>query len=242
MNKEIRNLDQKVAESSELILDSGSSEIPEEWSRIFYKTYPRLEQVKLATTPVRQELLQEILLGRKSEREYIGPITFNELSNIIYYSCGLLPENGACRRMYPSAGARYPIECYILTKSVDNLSPGVYHYNVKKNTFETLLSEDISAEIEGMLINQNALFKNLSALFVLTTVLSRTEVKYGIHSYNFSLLEAGHIAQNMYLIAQTQRVGICAIGTLHRSKVNALLDLTEEEMPLCGLSCGKIPE
>jgi len=245
MNKEISDLDKRVAESTEISIDPaaslppGNSEMPEEWLRIFYKTYPRLDQTKLAIGDVLEISIKESLLQRKSDREYSAPMNFTELSTIIYYSCGLLPENKDSKRMYPSAGARYPIECYVLSKSVDGISPGLYHYNVKNNTLESLFVGNIEKDIDEILTTQKSLFEASSALVILTTVLSRTEIKYGVNAYNFSLIEAGHIAQNIYLVSTSLDVGTCAIGTLHRTAVNNLLDITEEEIPLYGLVLGK---
>lgn len=245
MNKEISDLDKRIAEFSEIpqnpaaSLYPGNSEMPEEWLRIFYKTYPRLDQTKLSVRDIPDMSLKASLMCRKSDREYVAPINFNELSTIIYYSCGMLPDNEDSRRMYPSAGARYPIECYILSKSVEGINPGLYHYNVKNNTIETLFCGNIEKDIDEILTSQKSLFEASSALLILTTVLSRTEVKYGVNAYNFSLIEAGHIAQNIYLVSKSLDVGTCAIGTLHRTAVNNLLDITEEEIPLYGLVLGK---
>jgi SagB-type dehydrogenase family enzyme len=240
MNKEISDLDKRIAESTELVFASDSPEVPEEWLRIFYKTYPRFEQIKLSVDDIPNISLKESVLQRKSDREYAGPINFKELSTLIYYSCGIISVDKDARRMYPSAGARYPIECYVISKSVEGILPGLYHYDVKHNTFETLFVDNMKKDIDDILINQKFLSDSLSALVILTSVLSRTEVKYGVNSYNFSLLEAGHIAQNMYLISHSLDIGICAIGMLNRSNVVNLLDITEEEIPLYGLSLGKI--
>jgi hypothetical protein len=164
MNKEISDLDKRIAESSEVSIDStaslspGNSEMPEEWLRIFYKTYPRLDQIKLTVGEVPDISIKESLLQRKSDREFSGSINFAELSTILYYSCGLLPENDDSKRMYPSAGARYPIECYVLSKSVKGLSPGLYHYNVKHNTLESLFIGDINKDIDKILTSQKSLF------------------------------------------------------------------------------------
>jgi nitroreductase len=61
-----------------------------------------------------------------------------------------------------------------------------------------------------------------------------------VNAYNFSLIEAGHIAQNIYLVSKSIDVGTCAIGTMHRTAVTNVLDITEEELPLYGLVLGKV--
>ena len=56
------------------------------------------------------------------------------------------------RRFYPSGGARYPLEVYLLIQRVDSLTTGLYHYNVKENSLEILSTrlDDIASFKEGL--------------------------------------------------------------------------------------------
>jgi len=44
--------------------------------------------------------------------------------------------------MYPSAGARYPLEIYVVILNSKEIPEGIYHYNVKWNTLELLEKGD----------------------------------------------------------------------------------------------------
>jgi hypothetical protein len=58
--------------------------------------------------------------------------------------------------MYPSAGARYPLEIYMINlKKISNIKKGLYHYNVKWNTIELLKEEDYEKVIPEIIPNQN---------------------------------------------------------------------------------------
>ncbi len=69
--------------------------------------------------------------------------------------------------------------------------------------------------------------------------MSRTEVKYGINAYRFALLEAGHIGQNISLLAEKEKLGCCALGGFDNDKLSQLLDISQEdEIPLYAFSLG----
>lgn len=216
---------------------------PEEWVRVFWKTYPRLPQIPLPNVNLNPlGNLQSALLGRESVRVYNASCTFDELSALLKYSAGLTGKGTSeqPKRTYPSAGARYSIEIYVFSSKIEGLTKGIFHYNVKQNSLETLLSGDVDSDINTILQTQNeGLFAGLSALLILTSVLSRTQIKYGISAYPFSLLECGHIGQNMYLISNNLGIGCCAIGGFNVKHTKAILDLTDEELPLYGMVIGK---
>ena len=65
-----------------------------------------------------------------------------------------------------------------------------------------------------------------------TAVIPRSEVKYGINAYRFALLEAGHMAQNAYLLCTKNGLGCCTIGGFVNDAIVELLDLTENELPI----------
>ena len=126
-------------------------------------------------------------------------------------------------RFYPSAGARYPLEIYLIVNSVGNLGRGLYHYNLKKNNLEVLLLKDLSGFVREN-IGDDVLSK--AAFYVLiTAVLDRSRIKYGERGYRFALIEAGHLGQNFYLVSNSLGLKCCAIGGFVDEAFNKLLDL-----------------
>ncbi len=232
MIKSIEEFDKKTW--LEIYNENPDFEIPEVWHRIFYKTYPRFEQIKLDNNNIENRELENLLLKRESTREFTGePINFNDLSHIIQFSCGKKPLNPD-RRMYPSGGARYPLEMYPFIYSVNNLNEGTYHYNILDNTLECLIKEKPPFEI---FFGENV--KNPSAVLLITGVLARSEIKYLENAYKFALIESGHIAQNINLLSQEMSIGNCCIGGFDNKKLIKHLDLVkEEEIPLYAIALG----
>ncbi|RLE75209.1 MAG: nitroreductase [Thermoprotei archaeon] len=217
-------------------------------SKILYKSYPRFKQIRLPTKIKTSELsFENILLNRRSVRDFTGAfISLEELSYILYFSAGISVKGedwNEALRMYPSAGARYPLELYIIGLRVKNLHPGLYHYNVKRHSLERLFvskKQRIIDETVRICCNQEFV-KRCSVVFIITSIFGRTTLKYGERGYRYVLIEAGHLAQNIYLTATAIRLGCCGIGGFLDDEVVALLDLERvEERPIYLLAVGKV--
>jgi nitroreductase len=74
------------------------------------------------------------------------------------------------------------------------------------------------------------------AALIPTSVLSRSEVKYGHKAYDFSPLGAGHMARNIQLACEERGLGSCGVGGYVDGEIAELLDLTEEECPLYAIA------
>jgi SagB-type dehydrogenase family enzyme len=78
-----------------------------------------------------------------------------------------------------------------------------------------------------------------AAVIVLTTVLERTLWKYSDRGYRYILLEAGHVAQNLNLVASGLGLGALNLGGFFDANLAALLGLDPEaEVPLYGIAVG----
>ena len=212
---------------------------PLNWVKIFFKTYPRMGCIKLDPSPKVPEL--STALGvRRSVREFRDDsISFRDLSDLLVYSSGIRNVGEKwemTKRYYPSAGARYPIETYLIANNTFNLANGLYHLNVKENALEPLLSQDLREESQKIFGVGN--YEKNPNFLVLTGVMSRTEVKYGVNAYRFACLEAGHLGQNLSLISAEKGIGCCGIGGFDNDRLVKLLDLTEDEIPVYALAIG----
>lgn len=221
----------------------GHKKIPESWIKIHFKTYPRLNIIKLAKVfPKRKIFLVNVLKNRRSIRSFSGePISINDLSYLLLYSNGIVNSGvvvDESRRSYPSAGARYPLEVYPLVLSGDGVNAGLYHYNVKEHTLEIVLEEDLKQWLLESTGNFEPILK-ASVAFIITGVLDRTRVKYGDRAYRYILMEAGHMAQNLLLLATGLKMANLAVGGYVDSKVTELLDLElVKEVPLYMIAVG----
>jgi SagB-type dehydrogenase family enzyme len=216
--------------------EKPSGEGPVSPPRIFYKEYPRFEAMDLPDEPV-DDGLERCWRARNSQREFRDEeLPLTDLAAALR-SCRILEdERPLQRRTYPSAGARFPIEIYVAAFQVEGLQQGLYHYKIRTNQLETLWPAELDSRRETIL---SPFIDRAPAALILTSVLSRPEVKYGHKAYNFSLLEAGHMAQNIQLASAARGLGSCGVGGYVDHDIAALLDLTEEEIPLYVIAIGR---
>lgn len=221
-------------------------EWPDEWKKIEFKTYPRLKPTKLPSPDLGKADLANAILKRKSERDFSDlPLTLTELSTLLFYGAGVTRsgrENpDRSRRVYPSAGARYPLEVYVVAISVDELKPGLYHYNVPSHALEVLLENERAVFGEIFHDKDFAEFtKKASAIFIFSMVPGRQSLKYGNAAFKLAFIESGHLAQNMHLASAALCLKCCALAVFNDQAVHDALDIDGyTEIAFYALAIGK---
>ena len=206
-----------------------------------YKTYPQVKRVPLPAPPSDRGLTVEEAIGkRRSVRNYSNQtLSLNAFSQLLHSAQGITEPQRSLRAA-PSAGALYPIEVYSVVHNVGGLDPGIYHYAVQEHELEVLSIGDQRAQILQAGIWQEFLGE-ANVCFILTAIFQRTRWKYQQRAYRYVLLEAGHIAQNLYLSATSMNLGACAVGAFLDRDLNSLLGIDdEEEEALYIISVGTI--
>ena len=118
-------------------------------------------------------------------------------------------------RNYPSAGARYPLEVYLVVYNVESLPEGLYHYRPFSHTLEAIDSDrehrEMLADMAWRRMSPTASGRP-AVLFLVTAVFARTCWKYRGMPYQAILMETGALYQTMYLAASLLDLASCAIG------------------------------
>lgn len=200
---------------------------PEAWRRVYYKAYPRFDQVVLPHPSKKKLDLEKALLDKESFREFSKkPIELSKFSDLLYYSAGIksfTKEDDSTKRTYPSAGARYPLEVYPFVFNVEKINNAVYHYHLKTHSLELILKRPFYRQTMRQ-FNQ-AWTRKSATLVVITAMFDRTEGKYKDRGYRHILTEYGHMAQNFYLMSTALHLGCCSIGGFIDDGLNELLDI-----------------
>ncbi len=207
---------------------------PEAHTRLFYKEYPRFERIELPEVRPTGDL-QDLLDARRSYRDFLDrPLALEDVSALLT-SCRLNSERD--QRTYPSGGMRYPVEFYLMAFRVEGLETGCYHYAIRRGALEVLWPADLAPKSDAI---TSVYSHHPAAAIVMTSVLPRAHVKYGVRAYPLSLLEAGHAAQTIQLAAAARGLGTRPICGFVDSEIAGLLDLTDEEIPIYVLAAGHV--
>ena len=134
------------------------------------------------------------------------PIALRHLSDCFLFSLAITaiiedPEAGDLPlKMTPSGGGRNPYEGYVCARNVEGLTPGTYHYSAIEGTFGVVRDAPPPA-FTAMLAGQQWADSAAAVVFLVANF-ERPMWKYHhAAAYRVTILEAGHIAQNMMLVA-----------------------------------------
>jgi SagB-type dehydrogenase family enzyme len=148
-----------------------------------------------------------ILLSRRTWRGFgKRAITPEELGSLLDLTFGfqLSGEAHGGRILFktsPSAGARHPIEAYVLALRVAGLARGLYHYSPRTGRLHTVRRGATPALAVKYLAGQSW-YRNANVLVLMTAVLPRVWWRYPHpRAYRTTLLDAGHLCQTFCLVA-----------------------------------------
>ncbi|WP_177240173.1 SagB/ThcOx family dehydrogenase [Streptomyces monashensis] len=220
-------------------LETGfdASQWPLSWRAISTKQFPGYRQVPLPEPLGLDDVsLAESLDRRRSERARTDdPLSLRELATLLIRSTGIRPQSDkppGVSRYYPSAGARFPLEVYVLAPRVQSLDAGVYHFSVTHNALVAIPSPD-RGQANEITTALYAWSGGPRAVFVFTAAIDRNMVKYGARGYRYALIEAGHASQNLALVASALGVACCPFGGFSESRLSRMLDLkADQELPV----------
>jgi SagB-type dehydrogenase family enzyme len=209
-----------------------------------FKEYPRLQKITLpAPSQSLSAYLGTCLESRHSPKRFRKEsLSSSTLSDLLQFSCGQQRNefrNAPFARVYPSAGAKYPIEGYPILLNSPDLPVGVYHYSVRNHNLSVLLAKDVRKALTEATSDKR--LNQAMCVVVLTSIFGRTAAKYGERGFRYILLECGHIAQNFALVSAALNIGCLVIGGFIDGKICELLDIDNEtEFPLYLLAFGGI--
>ena len=202
------------------------AEVTQLTADVRYRRYDGTPLVALPSFGSLDTPLEHALRSRRSTSEFDAkPVALRDISTVLGLSCGVVTiRDSIPARTYPSGGALYPIETYVFTWGTPGLLDSLYHYVPGSHALERL-REHVDRESLAAALPP-ALMENPPPLVVvLTGVFARSQAKYLERGYRFILLEAGHIAQNIVLVATALGLASITVGGFWDDPLNAILEL-----------------
>ena len=180
--------------------------------------------------------LEEALSTRRSIRAYSDEsLSLRETSQLLWAAQGITSPRGF--RTAPSAGALYPMELYLVVSEVEELAPGIYHYDPHEHTLRRTKEGDFRTRLADAALGQSAI-RDAPLNLVVTAMYERTARKYGDRAVRYVRMEAGHVGQNVCLQAAALGLGTVTIGAFYDERVQEALGIEEE--PLYIMPIGRL--
>jgi SagB-type dehydrogenase family enzyme len=187
----------------------------------------------------------EAISARRSHRRFNpDPLSLEELTFLLWATQGVqrvVRDGVASLRTAPSAGARHPLETYLIVNHVTGLEPGLYRYLPLDHKLCFLRSDpEFPAKATEACLGQEFVGR-APVVFAWTTIPYRTEWRYSVFSHKVIALDAGHVCQNLYLACEAIGAGTCGIGAYHQEKMDAVLGVDgRDEFTIYLAPVGKV--
>ena len=202
-----------------------------------------------------------LLDARHSIRDFDDgrPITLAELATLLQTTARVRakwtapsdmgeegPEVSYASRPYPSGGAAYELELYLVVNQCEGLARGFYHYDAERHALTPI--ETRTHDLDAQLSDAEFAIGASGAPQIVITIAARfgrVSWKYSSVAYSLILKDVGVLTQTLYLAATDMGLGGCAIGTTNIDRFARMTGLefsTEGPVGQFALGRGIEPE
>lgn len=182
--------------------------------------------------PMKGKDLIRLMAKRRTVRRALSvPIKLEQVSDCLFSGLGITGWMRNCvgmlpLSMTPSGGGRNPYEAYVFARNVEGLERGVYHYSALDHSLERVADlgdDDITSLIGGQEWGDDK-----PCMILLCAHMERTMWKYeDPNAYRVIMIEAGHIGQNIMLVATENGLTACPTAALNHARAKEILGLKD---------------
>jgi SagB-type dehydrogenase family enzyme len=202
---------------------------------VMREMYESLSAPNLVPIPLPKPILKlNVDLGtaiqtRESARDLrSGPLTMQDLSTMLHAGYGITRTNHDTDfprpfRTVPSGGGLYPLEILVHSTNISDGPSGLLHYDPMEHALRKV-DEDRSEDISRALVDPDCAARS-SAIFFFTALFERSVFKYRNRGYRFVLIEAGHVCQNINLVAAALGRKMLNLGGFMDREIDEILGL-----------------
>ncbi|HEY0195012.1 MAG TPA: SagB/ThcOx family dehydrogenase [Kofleriaceae bacterium] len=198
------------------------------------RAYPGYRRWPLPRSKPRwRSSLDRALRRRRSARSFDGkqpaPAELGRLCELAHGVCG---EAG--RGPVPSAGGLQALELYLIVRAPGWLPPGAYHYDRAGHALSTICEAPADDLVPALFTVDGA-----PLVWVIAGDGARVAAKYGPRGLRFLLLEAGHLMQNLCLVAADLGLSAVPLGGFFERALATALQLPPADEVLYAAVCGR---
>jgi SagB-type dehydrogenase family enzyme len=182
--------------------------------------------------------VEEALQGRSSNRRFAArPLTLGQVAQLLWAADGVNRPQG--KRTAPAARAAYAIDLYLVAGEggVNNLAPGIYRYLVAEHALSPVARGEFRPAV-AQACNAQTWMTAAPAMVALAGDYARGAVKNGAKAPMFTHMEAGFVAQNLFLEVGALGLGAAIVGDFNDQALAQALKLPPAEAPLLVMPVG----
>lgn len=138
----------------------------------------------------------------------------------------------------PSAGGLRSLTTYVIVRSAEGLSPGVYAYDPVEHAL--VHGTDAVDALESVYV-QPEFASRAPVSLALAAHLDVALAKYPPRHFRTLHVDAGIAVQNLYLVSTALDLACCAVSGFHDEKLAALLELPASSIPMMLFPVGHLP-
>ena len=170
--------------------------------------------------------VEQALSSRRSRREFADvPVSLSDLGQVLWAGQGITDAAGY--RAAPSAHSLYPYTLYVVVRNVAGLEPGLYQYlpaTHELGNLQVVNAGDLLAEAEVQPGAQAA-----PVVIMMSAAYAKMLESFPDDPKSVTLLEAGHIGQNIYLQLEALDMAGVVMAGFDSAKVVSKLGLDANE-------------
>jgi len=183
--------------------------------------------------------LAEALHDRRTVRTFAPrPLSLDQLSQLLWACYGVTDARSGARTA-PSAGALYPLDCYLVAgeRGVEGLDAGVFHYLPLGHALEATTQGDKRREVARASLSQ-LWMAEAPITVVIAAEYQRTMGRYRERGTRYVLMEVGHAGENLFLQSVAVGLGAGIVGAFDDEAVAEALQLPARHQPLLIVPVG----
>jgi len=171
--------------------------------------------------------IEVVLKARRTRRDFFDKeLTLKQVSQMLWAGQGVTADWGG--RSAPSAKSTYPLSLFLIASKVAGLEAGEYQYVPGDRTPVHQLKPIKEVELQQAIFEamKESSFKNAPAIIVITGNMDKMAESYGGIPHDKEVyLEAGHVGENLYLQAESLKLGLVTISGFDEAKIRDLVTI-----------------
>ncbi|OGC03835.1 hypothetical protein A2276_08290 [candidate division WOR-1 bacterium RIFOXYA12_FULL_43_27] len=191
------------------------------------------KEIKLPEPQVTGKMsVEEALSKRRSCRSYYpNELSPEQVSQLLWAGQGITEKVWGWRTA-PSAGAIYPITLFLVNKD------GAYEYFPRWNKLKLVAKDDKRPGLTRCSLGQSFIGEAPVSIVVAAEFDKNKKSYGGVQGTRYTLLEAGHVAQNIHLQATALGLASIPVGTFWDSVAQSCLNLPKNLIPVYIIPIG----